>query len=194
MEKKRLSFQKQSLKTLDNKYEGEEIKVFRYIPYQDMLLLASKYMESYFLSDKSETEMFLSEWNYFGAEHAFMMEVVDRYTNIMVFDESGDFVLDVDGFLSSGLWEDIKYGIENYHDVIGHIMIAIDNYKSEMLMKNSFERALQVLIDSVMSFVDRISQEGTEESLEALTNSIRQVGETLKDSPVGQIIEDANRK
>jgi len=194
MEKKKLSFQKQELKTLDGKFGGEEIKVFRYIPYQDMLVLASKYMETYFLSEEVETEMFLSGWNYFGAEHAFTMEVVDKYTNIMVFDEEGNFVLDLDGFLASGLWEEITYAIENYHDVIGNIMIAVDNYKNEMLMKNSFEKALQSLINSIIAFVERISEEGTEESLESLTKSIKQVGETLKDSPVGQIIEDANRK
>lgn len=194
MEKKKLVFQQKYWETLDGKFGGEEIKVAPYIPFEEMLVLASKYLENYFLSDSAETDAFLSEWNYIGAEHSLMIEVIDRFTDIMVFDENGEVVLDLNGVLSSGLWEEIKLTIENYYDVLSHIMILVDNYKNEMIMKNSFQRVLQTLINSLLDFVDRISEEGSEESLQKLTQSIEKIGETLKDSPVGAILEDANRK
>lgn len=194
MEKKKLVFQQKYWETLDGKFGGEEIKVAPYIPFEEMLVLASKYLENYFLSDSAETDAFLSEWNYIGAEHSLMIEVIDRFTDIMVFDENGEVVLDLNGVLSSGLWEEIKLAIGNYYDVLSHIMILVDNYKNEMIMKNSFQRVLQTLVDSLLDFVDRISEEGSEESLQKLTQSIEKIGETLKDSPVGTILEDANRK
>lgn len=177
-------------------YDGNEVLVIPYIPYEAQLSLVSQYLSTYFYSESNETsDKFLSEYNYFGAEYELMMNIVDDFTNIMVFGSGEEPIFDSDGFLSSGLWEDIKASIRNYDDLISMIYIVVSSVKEEKYQKNSFREALNEATKIITEFVEGLSNiEMTEEGFKGIIKQISEVGETLKDSPLSSIIEDSKRK
>lgn len=190
MEKVKLEFANNESISI-GEYGGQEIYVETYIPYEDYLTICTQYLATYFLTEGVE----LYEWNYLGAEQEKDLYILDKYTNIMIFDESDNLVANWDELLASGIIAHVANSIMNYYKLSEDIYILVENVKRQRAIESSFKRVLDDVTEKLIGFVNNLSDiEMTEDGLSRIAEQISQMGKTIQDSPVSEILKDANRK
>lgn len=191
MNKVKLEFAKNESISI-GEYGGEEVYVETYIPYEDYLTICSRYLATYFLSEGVNE---LNEWNYLGAEQEKDLYILDNYTNILVFDEDENLVLDWDGVLASGIISSLANSIVNYYKLSEDIWLLVDSVKHKKAMDSSFKKVLDDIVSSLIGFAEGLSDiEMTEDGFKKIVEEISKMSNVLKDSPVSNILEDANRR
>jgi len=131
--------------------DGPKIKVNPYISLENKMILFKNYSSSYF-----DTSDFVG--NYINATYGLMLGIVDLCTNISV------EKLDMNDFISSGLWAEIKGRIKNYTDVRSDLYNIVKLYAEQRLAEQSMGTAFDKLTQKLIDFINSIdlSSEGVE--------------------------------
>jgi len=127
------------------------IKVNPYISLENKMILFKNYTSSYFF-----TNDFVD--NYINAYYGLMLGVVDLCTNISVEN------LDMNDFISSGLWGEIKSKIVNYQEVQSDLYSLIKLYSEQRVAEQSMGVAFDRFSESILGFIQSIdlSSEGVQ--------------------------------
>ena len=139
------------------------IKVNPYISLENKMILFKNYTSSYFATDD-----FVD--NYINAFYGLMLGVVDLCTNISVEN------LDMNDFISSGMWAEIKSKIVNYSEVQSDLYSLIKLYSEQRLAEQSMGVAFDKLSISILEFIQSIDL-----SSEGVQKLINQFQETSQD-------------
>ena len=142
---------------------GPLIKVEPYISLENKMILFKNYVSSYF-----DTSDFVD--NYINATYGLMLGIVDLCTNINV------EKIDMNTFISSGLWKEIQTRIENYTDVRSDLYNIIKLYAEQRLAEQSMGTAFDKLAQNLIDFIQSIDL-----SSEGVEKIISQLQETSKD-------------
>jgi len=149
--------------------DGPLIKVNSYLSLENKMILFKNYSDLYF-----QTNDFVD--NYINASYSLMLGVVDLCTNINV------EKLDMDAFIGSGLWTEIKKRITNYNDVASDLYSIIKLYSEQRLAEQSIGTAFDRLSNSFIDFINKIdlSSEGIEKVIGQLQEATKEFDEKYK--------------
>jgi len=162
MEKIQLNFKPVEWVEIMN--EGNpNIKVNPYISLENKMILFKNYTSSYFA-----TSDFVD--NYINAYYGLMLGVIDLCTNISV------EKLDMNDFISSGMWTQIKSKIANYQDVQSDLYNIIKLYSEQRVVEKSMGSAFDRLSESILGFI-----QGIDLTPEGIEKIVGQFKETSKD-------------
>jgi len=139
------------------------IKVNPYISLENKMILFKNYASSYFASDD-----FVD--NYINAFYGLMLGVVDLCTNISV------EKLDMNDFISSGMWVKIKSKIVNYQEVQGDLYNIIKLCSEQRVAEKSMGVAFDKLSMAILEFI-----QGIDLSSEGVQKIIKQFQEVSQD-------------
>ena len=194
MQKKKLELrQEYEMKGVQCYGEGDEglieFKVAVYMSVAIQFILTNAYLDAYFNSDiENIEEMFISEWDYIGAENVLMFEVISNLTDILIDDESPN----LDNIIRNGVWDLIKSSIENYEEFRRCLDVMVEDAKRELLSKKSVGHVIDSLADKAMTIMSGFAElDLSEEGVKQLMDSIGSLSEELKDSPIGGLLEEA---
>jgi len=143
--------------------DNPNIKVNPFISLENKMILFKNYTSSYFATDD-----FVD--NYINAYYGLMLGVVDLCTNISVEN------LDMNDFVSSGLWKTIKSKISNYQEVQSDLYSLIKLYSEQRVAEQSMGVAFDRFSESILSFI-----QGIDLSSEGVQKIINQFQEVSKD-------------
>jgi len=145
------------------------IKVNPYISLENKMILFKNYTSSYFATDD-----FVD--NYINAYYGLMLGVVDLCTNISV-DK-----LDMNDFISSGMWADIKKKIVNYSEVQSDLYSLIKLYSEQRLAEQSMGVAFDKLSMAILEFIQSIdlSPEGVQKIIKQFQEASQDFDEKYK--------------
>ena len=138
------------------------IKVNPYISLENKMILFKNYTSSYFATDD-----FVD--NYINAYYGLMLGVIDLCTNISV---EG---LDMNNFISSGLWTKIKLKILNYQEVQSDLYSLIKLYSEQRLAEQSMGVAFDKLTESILGFIQSIDL--SSEGVQKIINQFQEVSQ-----------------
>ena len=143
--------------------KGPLIKVDPYISLENKMILFKNYTSSYF-----DTSDFVD--NYINATYGLMLGIVDLCTNINV------EKIDMNTFISSGLWKEIQVRIENYRDVTSDLYNIVKLFAEQRLAEQSMGVAFDKLAQNLIDFIQSIDL-----SSEGIEKVIGQLQEASKD-------------
>ena len=195
MKKDKLKIKKAKRETIviyDNDGERVEFKVVNYIPLAAQIILANTYLDAYFNSAIENIEdMFISKWDYIGAENALMLAVIDELTSIAIADKNGKILIDLDNLAHMGIWDLIKSSIKNYKEFRKCLYVMVEDAKREVLSKRSVGYIVDNLADTLISKFSELNL--GEDGIKQIMNSIGTLSEELKDSPIGGLLEESKK-
>ena len=123
--------------------DNPNIKVNPYISLENKMILFKNYTSSYF-----DTNDFVD--NYINAYYGLMLGIVDLCTNISV------EKLDMNDFISSGMWVKIKSKIVNYQEVQSDLYSLIKLYSEQRVVEQSMGSAFDRFSESILGFIQNI--------------------------------------
>ena len=149
--------------------DGPIIKVNPYISLENKMILFKNYSDSYF-----ETNDFVN--NYINAQYGLMLGVIDLCTNISIEN------LDMNNFISSGLWAEIKGRIKDYTDVRSDLYNITKLYSEQRLAEQSMGVAFDKLAQNLIDFIQSIdlSSEGIEKVISQLQEASKDFDKKYK--------------
>ncbi len=141
-------------------------------PYLDMVQKI-KYIEEY-LDNFYGLESVVN--NYFIAEYALIMQIVDCQTDIRIEN------LDPDIVIRSGLWDEIRKSLINYDEFRKELNIVLGLYQEERRLRESVGFVLKDFVTKISNILENISKLDVEtlrdvsieftEKLEELNNKV----------------------
>ena len=176
----KINITKKALENVKFSFNGEEVEVIPYISNSTQETLIQVYLSAYF-QDAKENRM--------NAELVNKIGVLDLMTNINIDDFEGtDLVLLLDNISGSGLWEKITKAIKNYREVEFNISVAVDSIKKN---KSDIGYVIQKFLDEkVNPILQKFGEfDLTDEKLSQMKGIVSELGEQLKDTPVGNLIK-----
>lgn len=170
MEKKRIS-----LKTPENVtlMHGEQvIKVKPFLSMEEQVELTRYYIEQYF----QPSPQVGTEKDYLAAEFTLMLNVIDKCTDIMLFENDLPVMVAEDFLSNEDLWIEIKQKITNFWDFYTRLGRIISDIKEENQMKASLGYVLDGLADRVEDAISSLMTfEPTEENMGKIKELVAQV-------------------
>ena len=199
MQKKKLKLKKTS-RVNEVTYSDENknqvvFDVVNHIPLAAQFILANTYLDAYFNSAiENIEEMFISEWDYIGAENALILVIIDDFTSISIVDGNDKISIDIDDIVRSGIWDLIKSSIKNYEEFRKCLDVMVEDAKREILSKRSVGHVIDSLADRAMSLISSLAElDLSEEGIKQIMDSIGNLSEQLEDSPIGSLLEESKK-
>jgi hypothetical protein len=157
IEKEKIDIIPEPLVEIEYGDSNQKILVQPYISLTNKTILFRGYLESYFKDGEVSN-------NYIDAKYSFMLGIVDLCTSIPL---EG---IDLDDFISSGLWEKIRKSIKNYDDVRADLYDIIKLATEKNILEKSMSTTFDRLAESLMQFLYKIdlSSEGIKNLIDSL--------------------------
>lgn len=192
----KLKFDNPELKKV--KHEGNIIEIRPWMTVPEQILLINHYCKNLFMPEDSRKFIDGSEHDIFGAEINLINEVLRLYTNIDVsMEEGGDPALDLDGFLASGLWKEIKKNIENYGEFEERLLQTVSDTREQINLQKSVGASvdhvaakISSFVDSLNSFLEKVSGFSPND-IEKMKSAGKEMLEDIRKSDVAQIFKEA---
>ena len=146
--------------------DNPNIKVNPFISLENKMILFKNYTSSYFATDD-----FVD--NYINAYYGLMLGVVDLCTNISVEN------LDMNDFVSSGLWAKIKSKISNYQEVQSDLYSLIKLYSEQRVAEQSMGVAFDRFSESILGFIQSIDL--SSEGVQKIINQFQEISKDFDD-------------
>jgi len=193
VEKIILEFTKKKNESFD--FLDKKIQVVGFIGIASQIILANIYLDAYFNPElKNIEDMFLSGWDYLGAENALMLAILDKLTNVTVFDENRS-AMNVDYVVESGLWYHVKTSIENYDEFRASLEVLVENAKQEELMQRSLGGVIDELTIKLVDFVNSlVDMDISDSGLEKIAGQIAELSKSLENTPLRPLLEEAKHE
>jgi hypothetical protein len=141
----KIDFSIESKKEIEVIFNDKKVMVLPFIPQNIKLQLAKQYVEFMF-GNKDATE------GYYQAEWAVIIGILTDCTNITVTEDN------IDGIVSSGLWDAIKAKIENYQEFRNDLRLVSKNVADQIALEKSLGNVIGNLSGKVSVFLDNISK------------------------------------
>lgn len=160
-------------------FKKYEIYVKPFLSLAEKMALIDQYLT--ILYDDSEENSITTR--YLIAEYTLKVHIASLCTNIDA------TTLDWDGYLSSGLWGEIKSRIGNYDDFRSNLKEVIQLRDKEMQLEKSLGAVIQGLTDKAMVALDKLQGLDVEQLrgvVEQFTSELKKLDETAPGIVSGQ--------
>ena len=170
MDKKKISLE--SPKSVIFTYGEQTIKVKPFLSMEEQVEFTKYYIEQYF----QMSSLLGTEKDYLMAEFTLMLNVVDKCTDIMVF-ENEQPAMKMDDFISnSDFWSKLKANIINFNDFYERLCRIVSDIKEENATKASLGYILDGLADRIENAISSLMTfEPTEENMGKIKELVAQV-------------------
>jgi len=161
-----------------------------YISLPSKVVLLKNYVDSLFdFSTIAE--------RYINAEYGLIVGLIDLCTNINIGDK--DKPIDLDGLISSGLWNEIVSHIKNYDDFRRYIREVVDMKREELALEKSVSGVFEQLFLKVGEFLNKvnsldISEKTVQETVSKLQTVVGDLNATLRPAELPTSEKPARKK
>ena len=135
--------------------------------------------------------------NYINAEYGLIVGIIDLCSNISIGDK--DKPLDLDGLISSGLWDEIVSHIKNYDDFRRYIREVVEIKRDQAYIEKSVGGVFEQLFLKVGEFLNKvnsldISEKTVQETVSKLQTVVGDLNATLRPAELPTIEKPARKK
>jgi hypothetical protein len=196
MEKITLNLEAVETENVTFKFLGNKIEVVPTITVEDQIKFIQHYLDNYFVSDDLT--------NYVGAEYSLAFEVLDKYTNVKVFEtadlesaENNTIVVSADNniLISLGLWKEVSSRITNYPEFKNNLDRVVSDQKETLALKSSVGTVIDSLVIKVTDFIERLASINIDdEGLSKLKETAKELMSNIEQSPVAEIYKESSKQ
>jgi hypothetical protein len=183
------------------KFGGNKIEVIPTISIEDQVQFIRHYLGNYF----NATELIPgTSTSYFTAEYSLAFEVLDKYTNVKVFEESdlesaedNIVVVSTDNniLISQGLWKEGSSRITNYPEFRQNLDRVVQDKKEELALEKSVGVMIDGLVTKVTDFIERLASINIDdEGLSRLKETAKELMSNIEQSPVAEIYKESSKQ
>lgn len=155
-------------------YQDNVIKVKKFISFDDILYITQNYIHVYF---ETPSGFILSSHNHIGAEYSFILDVLERCTDIQLTiqtETNGQAVLVIDDLIKhKDLISDIQAKISNYYDVYNIVLSVVSDIKEQTALERSLGSVVDEAIKKLTTFLSNLKlKDGDISELKKITEEI----------------------
>lgn len=181
MEKKKFSY-KQDEEPVKIKFNGETISVQPYIRVAEKIVLIDRYISDYFYPPEDSIKISSLNFDSVGAKHSLILAILDLKTSIDIRDDE----FDLDDFLASGLWDEIKESIQNYAELEKDLLDAIENKKYQIEIETSISYVFS-------EFMKQLSEKIGVENIDKLKILSESLINEMKSDPITSVLSESGK-
>jgi hypothetical protein len=196
MEKITLNLEAAEIENTTFKFHGNKIEVVPTITIEDQIKFIQHYLDNYFVTDDLT--------NYVGAEYSLAFEVLDKYTNVKVFEssdlesaENNTIVVSADNnvLISLGLWKEVSSKITNYPEFRQNLDRVVFDTKESLALKSSVGAVIDSLVTKVTDFIEKLASINIDdEGLAKLKETAKELMSNIEQSPVAEIYKESSKQ
>jgi hypothetical protein len=196
MEKITLNLEAAEIENTTFKFLGNKIEVVPTITVEDQIKFIQHYLDNYFVADDLT--------NYVGAEYSLAFEVLDKYTNVKVFEtsdlesaENNTIVVSADNnvLISLGLWKEVSSKITNYPEFRQNLDRVIFDTKESLALKSSVGTVIDGLVTKVTDFIEKLASINIDdEGLAKLKSTAQELLSNIEQSPVAEVFKESSKQ
>jgi hypothetical protein len=196
MDKITLNIKAAEIENTTFKFLGNKIEVVLTITIEDQIKFIQHYLDNYFVADDLT--------NYVGAEYSLAFEVLDKYTNVKVFEtsdletsENNTIVVSADNnvLISLGLWKEVSSRITNYSEFRQNLDRVVFDTKESLALKSSVGTVIDSLVTKVTDFIERLASINIDdEGLAKLKATAQELLTGIEQSPVAEVFKESAKQ